>query len=216
MLQVDAGAGVGLARVVMPQKQNKAAWNRDNRQKKRAGNVSDDKAEPALLGVECTQRSAKKAETKGRAPSAAKAGHTAVWAGAKAKAIEEIDSEESDDERAQARMGANHAGKTPKKSEDQEAGIDARERVGRKTARATSAMRTAQRLHQRQRDAGDDASGNFAEEGEFARRLRQEVNFPRMATLPRKASLPKTAILPRRATLLRRAALLQPSKMDQR
>ena len=43
------------------------------------------------------------------------AGHTAIWAGAKAKAIEEIDSEESDDEGAQARMGANRAGKTPKK-----------------------------------------------------------------------------------------------------
>ncbi len=37
------------------------------------------------------QRSAKKAETKGRAPSAAKAGHMAIWAGAEAKAIEEID-----------------------------------------------------------------------------------------------------------------------------
>jgi hypothetical protein len=113
------------------------------------GNVSDDEAEPAPLGVERAQRLAKKAKTKGRAPSAAMAGHTAVWAGAEAKAIEEIDSEESDDEGAQARMGADHAGNTPKKKkvEDQEAGVDARERVGRKTARAMSAMRTAQRLH---------------------------------------------------------------------
>jgi hypothetical protein len=76
----------------------------------------------------------------------------AVWVGAKAKAVEKIDSEESDDEGAQARKGADRAGKTPKrprtkKAEDQEAGIDARERVGRKTARATSAMRTAQQLH---------------------------------------------------------------------
>ncbi len=75
------------------------------------------------------------------------AGHTAIWAGAKAKAIKEIDSEESDYEGAQARMGADHAGKTPKKVEDQEAGVYARERVGRKTARATSAMWTAQQLH---------------------------------------------------------------------
>ncbi len=107
----------------------------------------DDKAEPAPLGVERTQRSAKKAKTKGRAPSAAMAGHTAVWVGAEAKAIKEIDLEESDDKGAQARMSADHAEKTPKKVEDQEAGVDARERVGRKTARATSAMRTAQRLH---------------------------------------------------------------------
>ncbi len=69
-----------------PRKRNKAAWNQDNRRKKRAGNVSDDKAEPAPLGVKRAQRSAKKAETKRRAPLAAKAGHTAVWAGAKAKA----------------------------------------------------------------------------------------------------------------------------------
>jgi hypothetical protein len=34
-------------------------------------------------------------------------------------------------------------------------------------------MRTVQRLHQRQRDAGDDASGNFPEEGEFAQQLRR-------------------------------------------
>ncbi len=79
------------------------------------GNVLDDKAEPAPLGVERAQRSAKKAKTKGRAPSAAMAGHTAVWAGAEAEAIEEIDSEESEDEGAQARMGADRAGKTPKK-----------------------------------------------------------------------------------------------------
>jgi hypothetical protein len=58
------------------------------------GNVSDDEAEPAPLGVERAQRSAKKAETEGRAPLAAKAGRTAVGAGAEAKAIEEIDSEE--------------------------------------------------------------------------------------------------------------------------
>ncbi len=58
------------------------------------GNVSDDEAEPAPLGVERAQRSAKKAETEGRAPLAAKAGRTAVGAGAEAKEIEEIDSEE--------------------------------------------------------------------------------------------------------------------------
>jgi hypothetical protein len=55
-------------------------------------------------------------------------------------------------------------------------------------------MRTAQCLHQCQQDAGDDASGNFSEEGKFARQLCQEVNLPRMATLPRKESLPKAAI----------------------
>ena len=49
------------------------------------GNVSDDEAEPAPLGVERAQRSAKKAETKGRMPLVAKAGHTAVWAGADMK-----------------------------------------------------------------------------------------------------------------------------------
>jgi hypothetical protein len=70
---------------------NKAAWNRDNQWKKKAGNVSDDKAEPAPLGVERAQRLVKKVETKGRAPLAAKAGHMAIWAGAKAKAIKEID-----------------------------------------------------------------------------------------------------------------------------
>ncbi len=58
------------------------------------GNVSDDKAEPAPLGVERAQRSAKKAETEGRAPLVAKAGRTAVKVGAEAKAIEEINSEE--------------------------------------------------------------------------------------------------------------------------
>ncbi len=75
-----------------PRKRNKAARNQDNRRKKRAGNVLDDEAEPAPLGVKCAQRSAKKAETKGRTPLAAKAGHTAVWAGAEAKAIKEINS----------------------------------------------------------------------------------------------------------------------------
>ncbi len=77
------------------------------------GNVSDDEAEPAPLGVERAQRSAKETKTKGRVPSTAMAGHTAVWAGAEAKAIEEINSEELDDEGAQARMGADRAGKTP-------------------------------------------------------------------------------------------------------
>jgi hypothetical protein len=99
----------------MPRKQNKAAWNQDNQRKKRAGNVLDDKAEPAPLGVERAQRSAKKAEAKGQAQSAAKVGHTAVWTGAEAKAIEEIDSEESDNEGAQAQMGTDCAGKTPKR-----------------------------------------------------------------------------------------------------
>jgi hypothetical protein len=54
----------------------------------------DDEAEPAPLGVERAQRSAKKAETEGWAPLAAKVGRTAVRAGAEAKAIKEIDSEE--------------------------------------------------------------------------------------------------------------------------
>jgi hypothetical protein len=75
----------------------------------------DDEAEPAPLDVKRAQRLAKKAETKGRAPSAAKAGHMAVWAGAEAEAVKKIDSEESDDEGAQARKGADHAGKTPKR-----------------------------------------------------------------------------------------------------
>jgi hypothetical protein len=74
----------------------------------------DGEAEPAPLGVKRAQRLAKKAKTKGRAPSAAMAGHTAIWAGAKAKAIEEIDSEESDNKGAQARMGPDHARKTLK------------------------------------------------------------------------------------------------------
>ncbi len=99
----------------MPQKQNKAARNQDNWQKKRAGNVLDDKAKPAPLGVKHAQRLAKKVETHRRALSAAKAGHTAVWAGAEAKAIKEIDSEESDNKGAQARMGTDCAGKTPKR-----------------------------------------------------------------------------------------------------
>ncbi len=94
MLQADAGAGVGLAGEVTPQKRNKAARNRDNWQKKRAGNVSDDNKEPALLGVKRAQRSAKKAETKGWVPSAKKAGRMAIGLGAEAKAIKEIDSEE--------------------------------------------------------------------------------------------------------------------------
>jgi hypothetical protein len=54
----------------------------------------DDDKEPALLGVERARRSAKKAETEGRGPLAAKVGRTAVGAGAKAKAIKEINSEE--------------------------------------------------------------------------------------------------------------------------
>ncbi len=115
MLQADAGAGIRLAGVVTPRKRNKAVRNQDNRQKKRAGNVLDDEVEPALLGVERAQRSAKKAETKGRAPLAAKAGHTAVWVGAEARAIKEINSEESYDKEAQARIGTDCAGKTPKR-----------------------------------------------------------------------------------------------------
>ncbi len=59
----------------------------------------------------------KKAETKERAPSAATAGHMAVWAGAEAKAIKEINSEELDNEGAQARMGTDRTGKTPKKGQ---------------------------------------------------------------------------------------------------
>jgi hypothetical protein len=94
VLQADASTGVGLAGVVTPQKRNKAARNRNNWQKKRVGNVLDDNEEPALLGVKRARRSAKKAETEGRAPSAKKAGRTAVRARAKAKAIKEIDLEE--------------------------------------------------------------------------------------------------------------------------
>ncbi len=114
MLQVDAGAVVRLAGVVMPQKQNKAAQNWDNRRIKKAGNVLDDEAEPAPLGVKCARRLAKRAETEGRAASAAKAGRTAVGAEAEAKAIKKINSEESEDKGAQARMGANCSGKTQK------------------------------------------------------------------------------------------------------
>ena len=65
------------------------------------GNVSGDEAELARLGVEHAQQSAKKAETKGRALSAAKAGHMAVWAGAEAEAVKKIDSEESDNKGAE-------------------------------------------------------------------------------------------------------------------
>ncbi len=74
----------------------------------------DVEAEPAPLGVERAQRLAKKAETEGQAPLAAKAGRTAVGAGAEAEAIKEIDSEESDNEGAQARTGADRSGKTKK------------------------------------------------------------------------------------------------------
>ncbi len=47
-----------------------------------------------MLGKERLRRLAKKAETEGRAPLAAKAGRMAVGAGAEAKVIKEIDSEE--------------------------------------------------------------------------------------------------------------------------
>jgi hypothetical protein len=83
--------------------------------------------EPAPLGVKHARRSAKKAETEGRVPLATKAGHTAIGVGAKAKAIKEIDSKESDNEGGQAQTGADHAGKTAKKAKDQEAGINAHE-----------------------------------------------------------------------------------------
>jgi hypothetical protein len=46
---------------------------------------------------------------------AVETGHTAVVIGAKAKEIEEIDSEELDNEGAQARTGANRAGKMAKR-----------------------------------------------------------------------------------------------------
>ncbi len=114
-LQADAGAGVGLAGVVMPRKQIMAAQNQDNQRKKRAGNVLDDKAGPALLDVERTQRLAKKAETKGRALLVAKAGCTVIGVGAEAKAIKEINLEELDNKGAQAQTGANRAGKRAKK-----------------------------------------------------------------------------------------------------
>ena len=84
-MQTDAGTGIRLAGVVTPRKRNKAARIQDNRRKKRAGNVSDDEAQPAPLGVKRAQRLAKKAETKGRMLLVAKAGHTAVWAGADMK-----------------------------------------------------------------------------------------------------------------------------------
>jgi hypothetical protein len=90
------------------------------------GNVSDDEAEPAPLGVKRAQRSAKKAETEGRAPLATKAGRTAV--------------------RGRSRSQGNRGDRLGR-VDDQEAGVDARGRVGRKTARAMSAMRTAQQLH---------------------------------------------------------------------
>ncbi len=45
--QADAGAGIGLAGVVMPQKRSKASRSQDNRRKKRADNVLDDKADLA-------------------------------------------------------------------------------------------------------------------------------------------------------------------------
>ncbi len=74
-----------------------------------------------------------------------------------------------------------------KKAKDQEVGVNTREGGSARppgqrpqwcqhhngnddnNARAMSAMRTAQCLHQHQQDAGNDASGNFAEEGKFAR-----------------------------------------------
>ncbi len=85
---------------------------------------------------------AKKAETKGRALSAAKAGCTAVGVGAEAKAIKEINSEESDDEGAQAWMGADCAGKMAK-SPWTKRRVSTPVKGGRKTARATSAMMPA-------------------------------------------------------------------------
>ncbi len=97
----------------------------------------DDEAEPAPLGVERAQRLAKKAETKGRAPSAAKAGHMAVWAGAEAEAVKKIDSEESDNKGAQARKGADRAGKTPKRPRTKRQALTPVRWVGRKTAWAT-------------------------------------------------------------------------------
>ncbi len=114
-LQMDASTGVGLAGAVTPQKWNEAAWSWDNRWKKRAGNVSDDKAESVPPVVEHAQRSSKKAETKGQAPPAAEMGHTAVGMGAEAKKIKEIDLEESDNKGAQAQAGAERAGKMAKR-----------------------------------------------------------------------------------------------------
>jgi hypothetical protein len=63
---------------------------------------------------EHAQRLAKKAETKGWAPPAMEMGHTAIKMGAKAKEIKEINLEESDNEEAQAQVGAKCAGKTTK------------------------------------------------------------------------------------------------------
>ncbi len=111
---MDAGAGVELTGVVTPRKWSKAARSRDNRQKKRADNGSDNKAESAPPVGERAQKLAKKAETEGWAPPATERGHTAVGMGAEAKEIKEIDSEESDDEGAQAQAGAKHAGKMAK------------------------------------------------------------------------------------------------------
>jgi hypothetical protein len=115
-LQADAGARVGLTGVVMPQKRSKASRSWDNRQKKRADNVLDDKAESALPVGEHAQRLAKKAETEGRVLPAAETGHAAVGMGAKVKEIEEIDLEELDDKGAQAQVVVERAGKTEKSS----------------------------------------------------------------------------------------------------
>jgi hypothetical protein len=81
---------------------------------KRADNGLDDKAESAPPVGKHTQWLAKKAETKGWVPPAAETGHTTIRIGAKAKEIEEINLEESDNEGAQAQVGAKHAGKTAK------------------------------------------------------------------------------------------------------
>ncbi len=73
--------------------------------------MSDDEAELALPVGKRAQRPAKKAETKGWAPPATEMGHTAIGMGAKDKEIEEINSEESDNEGVQAQVGAKPAGK---------------------------------------------------------------------------------------------------------
>jgi hypothetical protein len=101
--------------MVTPRKQNKAAWSQDNRRKKRAGNVSDDETESTPPVGKRAQRSAKKVETKGRAPPATEMGHTAVGMGAEAKEIKEIDLEELDSEGAQAQVGAECTGKMAKR-----------------------------------------------------------------------------------------------------
>ncbi len=75
---------------------------------------------------------------------------------------------------------------------------------------------TVQRLNQRQRGAGDDASGNFAEEGDFSHNsftwatLLRTAALPRRATSPRKATSPKVGDLarPSRAPQLRTASSL--------